>query len=105
MDEIELDEPAPRNLIRATAAPMRSWTMSLRSFLSTWKGVDPWTAASAFASALRSACSASQSHSSGGWWSASGAMVSGARWWGRVEVEGADGVEEWARGAEEGRGS
>ena len=72
---------------------MRSWTMSLRSFLSTWKGVALWTARSALASAFLSACSASQSHSRGGWCSGPEAMEDARCGEGRDEEAGAEGAE------------
>ena len=71
---------------------MRSWTMSLRSLRSTWKGVAPWTAASALASAFLSSCSISQSHSRGGGCSCSLVIEEdgGGCGWSR-EVDGVDG--------------
>ena len=55
--------PEFRNVILPTSMPIFSRTTSLKIFRSTWKGIAPWSAASALASHFRSACSTSQSHS------------------------------------------
>ena len=55
--------PELKNSILPTRQSIFSLITSLNTFRSTWNGGAPWTAESALASRLRSACSFAQSHS------------------------------------------